>query len=224
MNNIVAEKKFIESRLSVPFQDLSQSYLRAETALASTSVIPFNLQRNNVANPLVSENLLELNDEFVITHAFIGLKTIASDSPTAAQQLLAQVQTWEDPKIFSGTNRSNIGSIYNGNLNFTIDRKEFLPAFPVRAFRRVGTTQSDAFLDTAGTAGTAAATFVGNFGANEFPNGLYGFYAMEPTLINGRQTLDIQIDLGTSVAFDDSSVISYAVMELRGYLVVNAKS
>jgi len=30
--------------------------------------------------------------------------------------------------------------------------------------------------------------------------------------------------LGTSVAFDDSSNTVYAVLELRGFLVVNAKS
>jgi hypothetical protein len=53
---------------------------------------------------------------------------------------------------------------------------------------------------------------------------LYGFYQTEPVKITGRQTLDISIDLGASVIMDDSSATYYAVLELRGYLLVNVKS
>lgn len=224
MNNIVAEKKWIEQKLQIPYENLSQSYLRAETALSTNATIAFYLQRGNVSSPLITERLLELNDQFVITHATIGVRTVAADSPSSTQTLNSQIQTWEDPQIFTGTNRVNVGAIFNGSLNFTINRKEYLPAFPVRAFRRVPETQTNAFQKSAGTASTPASTNVANIGANGFPNGLYGFYPMEPTLIDGRQTLDIQILLNASIAFDDASEVTYSVMELRGYLVVNAKS
>jgi hypothetical protein len=223
MNSIVAEKKFIESRLGVPYDSLSQSYLRAETALNSTSVIPFYLQKGQVSAPLVTENLLQLNDQFVITHLSIGIRTIASDTATDLLQLKSQVQNWEDPNIFSGTNRVNVAALWNAKFSMTINRKEYLPAFPMRAFRRVGTAQSSNYLKTGGTTTTPVATYTGMGGANESSNGLYGFYPMEPTLLDGRQTLDININLGTSVSFDDSSEISYAVFEARGYLVVNVK-
>jgi hypothetical protein len=52
---------------------------------------------------------------------------------------------------------------------------------------------------------------------------LTGFYPQDPALIDGRQTLDVSIDLGANVSFDDSTNTVYAVMEARGYLVVNAK-
>lgn len=224
MNNIVAEKQWIQSRLNIPYENLSQSYLRAETALSSSSTIPFYLQRGQVASPLVTEVLLNLNDQFVITHLSIGLKTIASDSPTALQQLSALVHPWEDPQVFTGTNRPNVAAIYGGQFSMTIDRKQYLPNFSMRSFRRVGTTQTNAFLDTAGLPATPAQTFTGNFGVNEWTNGLYSFYPMEPTLLDGRQTIDIQIDLGTAVGFDDTNVTTYAVLEARGYLVVNSKS
>jgi hypothetical protein len=100
-------------------------------------------------------------------------------------------------------------------LSFTIDRKDFIPAWPVRAFYRVPVTQ---------TAANAYFTSSGIKTVNGFENGLYGFYQTEPVKITGRQTLDISVDLGASVIFDDSSVTNYAVIELRGYLVVNAKS
>ena len=224
MNNITAEKQWISGKLGIPYENLSQSYLRAETALTTNSVINFNLQKNAVSTPLVTENLLELNDQFVITHLFVGLKQIGSDTPTATQQLAAQVFTYADPTVFTGTNAVNAGCIYNGYLNFVINRRVFLPSFPMRAFLRVPTTQTGAFLKTAGTTGTPAATFTGNTGVNGYDNGLFGFYASEPTLIDGRMTLNVGINLNSAVAFDDSSNTIYGVLECRGYLVVNSKN
>jgi hypothetical protein len=224
MNSIVSEKQFISSRLGIPYENLSQSYLRASTALSTQSLIPFNVQKNAVTTPLVTENLLELNDQFVISHFTVGLQQVASDSPTNTQLLAAEFFTYADPTKFTGTNAVNAGAIYGGFLNFTINRREFLPSFPCRAFYRSPVTQSGAFLKTAGTTGTPAATFSGNTGVNSYDNGLYGFFPSEPTLIDGRMTLNIAINLESAVAFDDSSNVVYAVLELRGYLVVNSKN
>ena len=215
MNSVIAEKQYITSKLGVPYENLSQSYLRAETALTTTSVIPFFLQRGQVATPIVTENLLELNDQFVITHIGFGLKQIGADSPTTQQQLNAQVFTYADTNTFTGTNAANVASIYNTNLSMTINRKDFIPAFPMRSFLRVPDTQSTVNADY--TSSNIKQT-------NSFPNGLYSFYPTEVVLIDGRQTLDIQINLGASVAFDDASNSIYAVLEFRGYLIVNAKS
>lgn len=215
MNSVIAEKQYIVSKLGVPYENLSQSYLRAETALTTTSVIPFSLQKGQVASPIVTEQLLELNDQFVITHIGFGLKQIASDTPTTLQQLNAPVYTYYDSNTFTGTNAVNVASIYNTNLSMTINRKDFIPAMPMRSFLRVPDTQ---------TASNADYTASGIKLTNGFPNGLYSFYPTEVVLIDGRQTLDIQINLGASVAFDDASNSIYAVLEFRGYLVVNAKS
>ena len=224
MNSIVSEKQFISSRLGIPYENLSQSYLRAQTALSTQSLIAFNVQKNAVTSPLVTENLLELNDQFVISHFTVGLQQVASDSPTNTQLLAAEFFTYADPTKFTGTNAVNAGAIYGGVLNFTINRREFLPSFPMRAFYRAPITQSGAFLKTAGTTGTPAATFTGNTGVNSYDNGLFGFFPSEPTLIDGRMTLNININLESAVAFDDSSNTIYAVLELRGYLVVNSKN
>ena len=216
MNSVIAEKQYIVSKLGVPYDSLSQSYLRSETALTTTSVIPFQLQRGQVASPIVTEQLLELNDQFVITHIGFGLKQIAgTDSPTTLQQLNANVLTYNDTNTFTLTNAQNVGAIYNTSLSMTINRKDFIPAMPMRSFLRVPDTQ---------TTTNADYTTSGIKQTNGFPNGLYSFYPTEVVLIDGRQTLDIQINLGASVSFDDASNSIYAVLEFRGYLVVNAKS
>lgn len=228
MNSVVAEKKFIQERLGIPYENLSQSYLRAETQLSNLSTYNFYVQRGQVANPLVTEQLLELNDQFVITHFRVSLRWIdptTTAAPTATEQLNAQQYLYADPTVFTSTS-ANAKSIYNGNLSFIIDRKQFLPSFPVNAFYRVPTTQSGAFLATAGTTGTPAATFTGNTGVNGYDNGLFGFYVSEPTLIDGRQTLDISLNLGASVSIATigTDPMVYATLETRGYLVVNSKS
>ena len=228
MNSVVAEKKFIQERLGIPYENLSQSYLRAETQLSNLSSYNFYVQRGQVAAPLVTEKLLELNDQFVITHFRISLRYIDPSTtgvPTATEQLSAQQYLYADPTVFQST-QANAKSIYNGNLSFIIDRKQFLPAFPTNAFYRVPNAQPNQ-LTTAGTVATPAATFTGNTGGvNGYDNGLFGFYVSEPTLIDGRQTLDISLNLGASVSIATigTDPMVYATLETRGYLVVNSKS
>ena len=225
MNSIVSEKQFISSRLSIPYENLSQSYLRAQTALSTQSLISFQVQANAVSSPLITENLLQLNDQFVISHFTVGLQQVGSATPTATQLLTAEFFTYADPvKFILPLGAVNAGAIYGGFLNFTINRREFLPSFPMRAFYRVPTVQSNAFLRTAGTTGTPAATFTGATGVNGYDNGLYGFFPSEPTLIDGRMTLNININLESAVVFADAANTIYAVLELRGYLVVNSKN
>lgn len=228
MNSVVSEKKFIQERLGIPYENLSQSYLRAETQLSNLSTYRFNLQSGNQANPLVTEKLLNLNDQFVLTHFRVSLRYIDPTTtavPTATEQLTASQYLYADPKVFTSTS-ANASAIYNGNLAFIVDRKQFLPAFPMNAFYRVPTTQTGAFLQTPGTVATPAATFSGNTGVNGYDNGLFGFYVSEPTLIDGRQTLDLTLNLGASVSIATigTDPMIYATFETRGYLVVNAKS
>jgi hypothetical protein len=229
MNSVVSEKKFIQERLGIPYENLSQSYLRAETQLSNLSTYNFYLQRGQVAAPLVTEKLLELNDQFIITHFRISLRWIdaaaATFIPTPTEQLNAQQYLYADPTVFTSTS-ANAKSIYNGNISFIIDRKQFLPAFPTNAFYRVPNAQPNQ-LTTGGTVASPVATFTGNTGGvNGYDNGLFGFYVSEPTLIDGRQTLDISLNLGASVSIAtlgaDPNV--YATFETRGYLVVNSKS
>lgn len=238
MNSIVAEKSYISAKLGIPYENLSQSELRAETLLASSSSITFNLQKSKKAAPYATEKLLELNDSFVITHYTVKLKQVYSanatvDNATAANHGLATLYNYENEYVFSngtglntGTNSANVKAIWNGQLTITIDRKVFIPAFPVLAFRRVPTSQQGAFLKATGG---ATATFGTNTGIDEVDNGLFGYYNSEPTLINGRQTINSQIDLPTAYTFSGDTVTSggaainnYAVLLCRGYLLVNS--
>lgn len=208
MNSIVSEKRYIQERLGIPFENLSQSYLRSETLLTNLSQYSFKLQAGQVAAPIVTERLLQLNDQFVVTHFTLGTKIItSSQTPTEAQHLIAKVDTFTNANTYTG-NAANAAALWNASFSWTIDRKQYLPAFPIRAFLRVPTSQN---------------TGANNL-SNGYDNGLYGFFPSEPTLIDGRQTLDLIADLGASVTINSVGLYVYAILEVRGYLVVNAKS
>jgi hypothetical protein len=207
MNSIVAEKRYIQERLGIPYENLSQSYLRSEVELTNLSSYQFRIQRGQVANPIVTERLLQLNDQFVISHFTLGTKFIAAAVPSDTQHLTASVDTFVNANKYTG-NAANADAVFNASFSFTIDRKEYLPAFPTRSFLRVPTTQQ-----------TGSNNLV-----DGYDNGLYGFYPSEPTLVDGRQTLDLILDLGAAVTINAGSQSTWAVLEFRGYLVVNAKS
>ncbi len=235
MNQIVAEKSYIASRLNIAYDSLSQSELRSETLLGTTSNIAFVLQKAQKTAPTATEKLIQLNDKFVITHFCVKLKQVISAAPTDAQQGLANLYTYENEYVFlnlggvyTGVASANVKAIWNGQLSFTIDRKVFIPAYPVLSFRRVPTTQQGAYVRATGG---GVATYAANAGLDEIDNGLYGYYSCEPTILDGRQTIDASIALPTSYAFGTDTltagavpVNNYAVLLCRGYLVVNAAS
>lgn len=210
MNSIVKEKRYISEKLGVPYESLSQSYLRAETKVVTGTQIAFTLQRNKATSTIVTERLLDLTDEFVITEFTVGLKGVEVDPDvgfvTDEEHARAFVKTYE------GLSLVNVGNaVYNSNMNFTIDRTEFVPQYPTRAFRRVPFQQM--------TQDTNPTPVVKSF--DGFPNGKFGFASSEPTLINGRQTLDLTLDLGQQLVAP-TTFEAYVVFEARGYLVTNA--
>lgn len=222
MNNIINEKKFIADRTGIPYANLSQSYLRSEVFLSNLSQYEFNLQNNSVAQPLVTERLLGLNDEFVITHIGMFIKstgtTLGTSTTDPERHLAANLSNnikWHN--AVTGTSQSfrGLSTIWRSSLSMTIDRKEYLPEYSTQNFYRVGVLDNYNLIQ-------------------EVPNGLYGFAPFEVVKIDGRQSQDIVLTLptGTGATTDftftggpgNPAADLYAVLMVKGYLVVNAKS
>ena len=54
---------------------------------------------------------------------------------------------------------------------------------------------------------------------------LYGFYPSEPTKIDGRQTIDLSVNLNSNADLtSDIGGTNYVVFEARGYLITNANN
>jgi len=208
MNQIVNEKRYISAKTGIAYENLSQSYLRAETALGNQSVINWQIQAGKNVAPIVTERLLQLNDMFVITHITCGLKRTA-DPATDVDHLAANVYSWDNPTEFATFTIGSLAGYYNGSFSAEINRRVFIPEFPMRAFRRVPDTQ--------------LAQNAGALGYDSWPSGLYSFYPTDPTLIDGRQTITLQTQLNATLDFTGEEEKLFAVLEVRGYLVTNAK-
>lgn len=230
MNNIVAEKRYISSKLGVPYESLSQSYLRASSLLCGAgltqvnSVIDFTLQTNKILSTEPADRLLDLNDEFVITHFTVGLYKYAGDIGGANSTSQSLQTSDQDPSFTTAATRNlhrPVGAIYNGDLSFTIDRTEFIPNFPVRAFYRVANR-----LNVPG-GGVANGDIPSGANVTTFAtpaqteSALWGFYPCEPTKIDGRQTIDLSVNLNGNVSMTDDENV-FAVFEARGYLITNS--
>ncbi len=214
MNSIVSEKRYIAERLGVPYESLSQSYLRSKTSLGSQSTVDFILQANKKTGG-IDEKLLQLNDEFVVTHfaVYLSLASGATDESQAQATTFTYVPATPTGRIQG--NATNAVALYNSDLSFTIDRTEFIPQFPMRAFFRVPDVQENY------NAGAGASDVV-----DGYSNGLFGFYPSEPTKIDGRQTIDLSINIGSTIdmttAGGSLAEPLKAVFEARGYLITNA--
>lgn len=215
MNEIIAQKQYISNKLKIPYENLSQSYVRAETLLTTHTDIRFIIQEGKATIALLpTERLIQLNDQFVATHFRITAKAITTATPSDTQQLVAILYHHADAAVFT-VNSANVAALFNSSFNWTIDRKEFIPTFPMNAFYRVPEQQTVADADY---------TASGIDYVPSSPNGLYGFYPCEPVILDGRQTNDAIINLEASVTFNDAARSIYAVFEVRGFLVVNAKN
>ena len=115
MNSIIKEKRYISERIGVPYESLSQSYLRSEFDLTNktVSVADFLLQRNKVQAPNVTERLLDLNDDFVITNFNVSLVNY-NGADTDLTKLTKTLQTYESPATF-GNGYEPLKGVYNGD-------------------------------------------------------------------------------------------------------------
>ena len=141
------------------------------------------------------------------------LKAFMSDAGTLAVDLLAEGITAMKIWPFDVYAEKNWGEeISDSDLNEGVE--------VIRKIRNTVGNRMDIMVELHALWNTSSAIKT----VNGFESGLYGFFQTEPVKITGRQTLDISIDLGASVIMDDSSATYYAVLELRGYLLVNVKS
>lgn len=212
------QKQFLAQQLGVPFESLSESYLRAETVLAATKSYNFIMQQTQVGqagtlvNPATNQ-LLKQNDLFIVTHIGILLKKITTAGITDALQASAKLYTYPNPSIFAASNEAaNLEAIYNGWLSFAVDRKIYIPALETRNFLRIPDAQAGAV--TAAIAGPTTYTTP----RDGFPNSLYGYYPTDKFQFDGQQTLDFNLNMAGAPDLTAAAQTNYVVMMLKGFL------
>ncbi len=185
---------------------LTQSYLRSEVALATSSAnyhIPVLVNDTQNGSVRVNEKRLNLQDIFVASEIAVLIGVGAATSTTAA------LYTYPNQTIFTSATDTDLLSIYNGSLNLTINNQQVLPAWDVYRHYYVPQTQ--------GGFGITSQT---TFPVDQNDGSCYGFYPVEPGIVmNGAANINFQLTANGAPA----SILanSFIAVIQRGILLQN---
>ncbi len=198
-----AKRAFDRAGVSVAADAMAQSFLRFELALSTTKTqyaFQVTNQQNNGATAFNTEQRLNLQDSFVISHMGIFLGKAGSSTDTTFE-----LDTYGN--VTKYTNGAAMNSIFtSGILQITVNNKVLLPAWDAnRHFYRPQSQQTAAtnpYLDQKRLAED-------------------GLYAVEPnvTLIGSKNN---QIVLNLPVALSAVDASSRVILVVRGILAQNS--
>ena len=111
---------------------LSQSYIRSEVALSTTTTtyhvpILINDNQNGSTSSFPTSALLNLQDAFVISGIFVGFANTADNTTSAFK-----INTYPSA-INSGSQgaATSMFTLYNGSLQLTVNNRQILTQFPL---------------------------------------------------------------------------------------------
>jgi len=191
---------------SVDHAKITQSYLRSEVALSTSSAnyhIPVLVNDTQNGAVRVNERRLNLQDIFVATEWSI-LFGIGSATTTNAK-----LYSYPNSAAFTGTSDDDLWSLYNGYLSLSINNDLVVPAYDV--FRSYFVPQ------TQGGVGITAQTI---FPVDQFDASQNSFYPVEPGIVmNGAANINFQLIAGGAPATITAN--SFSCVQQRGLLLQN---
>jgi len=199
--------------LSTSATVLSQSYLRTEVAMSTTTTsyhIPIlvNDNQNGATSSYNTSNLLNLQDAFVVSSIFIGWA-----NPTSATDTAFIPQSYPNAQI-AGTQAiaTALQGIYSSNLTVNINNKQILTGWDTLRHYYVPQTQQVAAASL--TSGISQADLSEN-----------GFYPVEPNLVFvGSKNNQVSLNLPAALTAVPTSTYGRIVLIFRGILAQNCTS
>jgi len=185
---------------------LSQSYLRSEIAMSTTSTnyhVPVLVNDTQNGAAFSTEQRLQLQDVFVISQ--VGLFVSIPGSATATN---FKLYSYPNGVAFSGANTADsLYSLYNGYLQFVINNRQIGVAWDLYRHLAVPQTQED----------TQAG---GNTGIDQISGADTGYYPMEPNIcLSGAKNNQLSLVLPSALQAVEAN--SRIVVIFRGILAQN---
>ena len=190
---------------------LSQSYLRSEVAMSTTTTnyhVPVLVNDTQNGNAFATENRLALQDAFVVSSIGIFVSAPAASTTTAFAYY-----TYPNAQIFSTSGAATaLYNLYNGQLNMTINNRQIMPAWDIYRHLNVPQTQ------TASSTGTNTA--IDQNDASE-----YGYYPVEPNIVLvGSKNNQISLQLPAAIGTLQATTAPRILVIFRGILAQNVTS
>ena len=227
MNKASANTSFVKSfsRTSAMVESFNKAGIRAtegtlrlEAALSTSASYTFQVNANQ--SQIVTEIRLRQGDAFIATAVGLYLKKAGATSPTDAQQTTAALHTFPNATVFTGSGEAtNLQSIYNSKLQFQVNSTNLTETLDTRRYYRVGEAQQGVGLSTYDATNNANNKYL----ASQWNVADYGMMTFHQSIaLNGQANNTINLLLPTGVDCSGTSSTNYAVIFLKGVLLINA--
>lgn len=184
---------------------LSQSYIRSEVAMStSTTSYQVPILVNSATNSYPTNNLLNLQDGFVISSIGVFVSIPAASTTTAFP-----LYTYPNASAFTTAGAAAaLYNLYNGKLSVVVNNRQIVPSWDLYRHLYVPQTQQGA---------AATATTIDQNDATEF-----GYYPVEPNIVLvGSKNNVISLDLPGAISTLQAGVAPRIVVIMRGILAQN---
>lgn len=191
----------------------TEGTLRLEVLLGQSGLYTFNVNQQQTA--LASETRLRQGDAFVPTSMGFYVKELTA-SATDDVQCSSVLNTWNSGN-FSATNRANIYALWStGKIQYQVNSVNVSETIDCLRYYRAGVAQVGL------TTITSGAAYTGAYGANEWDSADYGMQTLHQNIcLNGQQNNTINLSLGSAINVGGGTQNRYAVIILRGTLLIN---
>ena len=184
---------------------LSQSYLRSEVAMStSTTSYTIPILVNSATNNFATNNLLNLQDGFVVSSIGVFVSIPAASTTTAFK-----LYTYPNAVDFSTAGAADaLYNLYNGKLAVVVNNRQIVPSWDLYRHLYVPQTQQD---------GGSTASVIDQNDATEF-----GYYPVEPNIVLvGSKNNVISLELPGAISTLQASTAPRIVVIMRGILAQN---
>jgi hypothetical protein len=200
-----AKQLIANAGLSVGSAVLSQSYIRSEVSMSTSSTsytIPILV--NSGSTSFATTNLLNLQDAFICSS--IGIFTCI---PASASTTAFPLYTYPNALAYTTAGAATaLYSLYGGKLSLTTNNRQIVPSMDLGRFLYVPQTQQGAASTT---------SVIDQNDASEF-----GFYPCEPNLVFvGSKNNVLTLELPSAIATLQASTAPRIVVIMRGLLAQN---
>jgi len=186
---------------------LSQSYIRSEVAMSTTTTsyqIPILVNSVGAGTNFATNNLLNLQDAFVVSSIGVFVSIPAASTTTAFP-----LYTYPNASAFSTSGASAaLYNLYNGRLSVVVNNRQIVPSWDLYRHLYVPQTQQGA---------ASTATTIDQNDATEF-----GYYPTEPNIVLvGSKNNVITLELPGAISTLQASTAPRIVVIMRGILAQN---
>ena len=186
---------------------LSQSYIRSEVAMSTSTTsyqIPILVNSTGANTNFATNNLLQLQDAFVVSQIGIFVSIPASSSTTAFR-----LYTYPNTSAFSTAGAATaLYNLYGGKMSVVVNNRQIVPSWDIYRHLYIPQTQQGA---------ASTATTVDENDATEF-----GYYPVEPNIVLvGSKNNVITLELPGAISVLEAGTAPRIVVIMRGILAQN---